>query len=86
LPIPTKKDLESNVNTEAKNPTPSKFKNQHLNNNPKISNQTARPSYIGKAANVFAAYDKVSIMQSALSFGEYLFLTCEPKKDCQGER
>jgi hypothetical protein len=68
--------------------TPSKFKNQHSNNNPKISNQTARPSNVGKAANVFAAYDKVSILQSALSFGEHLFCepTCEPKKDFQGGR
>lgn len=53
--------LNANVNIEPnKNPTPSKFKNQHLNNNPKINSHSARPSYIGKASNVFAAYDKAA--------------------------
>lgn len=53
--------LDANVNTESnKNPPPSKFKNQHLNNNPKINSHSARPSYIGKASNVFAAYDKAA--------------------------
>ena len=53
--------IDSESKSSSNTVTPSKFKNQHMANNPKINNHLQQ-SFNNKKKAVFAAYEKVSFL------------------------